>query len=147
MSEELAELGLAVMPTYYNAGGGYPNLSGPGRRTKLDGNQNHHHTIPLNITSHALVQNVVKNLTTSQTTTNNIQQQQPNNTQPVSPTTTTTMATTTTHTSEINSSNVNNAQMPPSLIANNPRHEVKLNAMPLVYYFLHENRIFYQENN
>lgn len=124
----------AAMPTYHNAGGGYPNVSAPARQAKLDGNQNHH-TIPSNVTSHPLIQNSTQQHSVpSNLTAGNIPSH------PVSPTMTTHSSVTapniTTH--------MNTASTPVILTSNainpgnttalpvNPRHEVKLNAMPYV---------------
>lgn len=122
------------MPTYHNAGGGYPNVSAPARQAKLDGNQNHH-TIPSNVTSHPLIQNSTQHNVPSNLSTSNIPSH------PVSPTMTThsnvTSANITSHMNTgsspvILTSNVTNPSNPAALSAN-PRHEVKLNAMPYVF--------------
>ncbi|XP_066583156.1 tyrosine-protein kinase CSK isoform X1 [Prorops nasuta] len=119
------------MPTYYNAGGGYPNVSAPAQQTKLDGNQNHH-TIPLNITSHALLQNTTQHTVPSNLPSSNIPSH------PVSPTMNTHSSVTSTNlTTHLNAttpaviltSNLSNPGNTNVLSANS-RHEVKLNAMP-----------------
>ncbi|KAG9436921.1 Tyrosine-protein kinase CSK [Apis mellifera carnica] len=119
------------MPTYHNAGGGYPNVSAPARQAKLDGNQNHH-TIPSNVTSHPLIQNSTQHNVPSNLSASNIPSH------PVSPTMTTHSNVTTPNiTSHMNTgstpviltSNVTNPSNPAALSVN-PRHEVKLNAMP-----------------
>lgn len=124
------------MPTYHNAGGGYPNVSAPARQAKLDGNQNHH-TIPSNVTSHPLIQNSIQQQqqqhgVPSNLTTGNIPSH------PVSPTMTTHSSVTTPSIT----THMNTASTPVILTSNtinpsnttalpvNPRHEVKLNAMP-----------------
>jgi len=132
----------AAMPTYHNAGGGYPNVSAPARQAKLDGNQNHH-TIPSNVTSHPLIQNTIQQQQQQQQqqhglpsnlTTGNIPSH------PVSPTMTTHSSVTTPSIT----THMNTASTPVILTSNiinpgnttalpvNPRHEVKLNAMPYV---------------
>jgi len=135
-----------AMPTYHNAGGGYPNVSAPARQAKLDGNQNHH-TIPSNVTSHPLIQN---------STQQQQQQQQhsvPSNlsagnipSHPVSPTMTTHSSVTTPNiTTHVNAapspviltSNVINPGANTTALPVNPRHEVKLNAMPYVSSLYH----------
>lgn len=122
------------MPTYHNAGGGYPNVSAPARQAKLDGNQNHH-TIPSNVTSHPLIQNSTQHNVPSNLSASNIPSH------PVSPTMTTHSNVTTPNiTSHMNTgstpviltSNVTNPSNPAALSVN-PRHEVKLNAMPYVF--------------
>ncbi|XP_014600870.1 PREDICTED: tyrosine-protein kinase CSK-like isoform X1 [Polistes canadensis] len=126
------ELTVAVaMPTYHNAGGGYPNVSAPARQAKLDGNQNHH-TIPSNVTSHPLIQNTTSHIAPPNLSASNIPSH------PVSPT----MTTHSSVTSSNLTSHLNTASSPVLLTSNvtnpgnttvlsaNPRHEVKLNAMP-----------------
>ncbi|XP_067214764.1 tyrosine-protein kinase CSK-like isoform X5 [Linepithema humile] len=127
----------AAMPTYHNAGGGYPNVSAPARQAKLDGNQNHH-TIPSNVTSHPLIQNSIQqqqqqHSVPSNLTAGNIPSH------PVSPTMTThsnvTASNITTHMNTASSpviltSNVINPGANTTALPVNPRHEVKLNAMP-----------------
>ena len=122
------------MPTYHNAGGGYPNVSAPARQAKLDGNQNHH-TIPSNVTSHPLIQNSTQHNVPSNLSASNIPSH------PVSPTMTTHSNVTSPNiTSHMNTgsppviltSNVTNPGNPAALSVN-PRHEVKLNAMPYVF--------------
>ncbi|XP_046747462.1 tyrosine-protein kinase CSK isoform X1 [Diprion similis] len=122
----------AVMPTYHNTGGGYPNISATPHQAKLDGNQNHH-TIPSNLTSHnSLSQNTTQHIASS-----NLHTVTP---LPVSPTMTPHSMSTNVTQSLIhggnlttpavimasNSGNIAN----PTPMTNNPRHEVKLNAMP-----------------
>ncbi|KZC13937.1 Tyrosine-protein kinase CSK, partial [Dufourea novaeangliae] len=121
-----------AMPTYHNAGGGYPNVSAPARQAKLDGNQNHH-TIPSNVTSHPLLQNsTTQHNVPSNLSASNIPSH------PVSPTMTThpnvTAPSITSHMNTgsppvILTTNVTNPSNPTALPVN-PRHEVKLNAMP-----------------
>lgn len=138
----------AAMPTYHNAGGGYPNVSAPTRQAKLDGNQNHH-TIPSNVTSHPLIQNSTQHSVPSNLTASNI----PSHT--VSPTMTTHSNVTTPNIT----THMNTASSPVILTSNvinpgntnalpiNPRHEVKLNAMPYVLSFLfHPNTKIYIHN-
>ncbi|KYM97655.1 PREDICTED: tyrosine-protein kinase CSK-like [Cyphomyrmex costatus] len=136
------------MPTYHNAGGGYPNVSAPARQAKLDGNQNHH-TIPLNVTSHPLIQNNTQQQQQQQQQRQQQQQQQhsvPSNltpgsipSHPVSPMMTThssvTTSNITTHMNTTSSpviltSNAINPGANTTALPTNPRHEVKLNAMP-----------------
>lgn len=127
-----------AMPTYHNAGGGYPNVSAAARQAKLDGNQNHH-TIPSNVTSHPLIQNSTQHNVPSNLSASNIPSH------PVSPTMTTHSNVTSPNiTSHMNtgsppviltSTNLANPSNPAALSAN-PRHEVKLNAMP--YVFIHD---------
>lgn len=118
-------------------------MSAPARQAKLDGNQNHH-TIPSNVTSHPLIQN---------STQQQQQQQQhsvPSNlsagnipSHPVSPTMTTHSSVTTPNiTTHVNAapspviltSNAINPGANTTALPVNPRHEVKLNAMPYVSY-------------
>lgn len=136
---------VAAMPTYHNAGGGYPNVSAPARQAKLDGNQNHH-TIPSNVTSHPLIQNSIQQQqqqhgVPSNLTTGNIPSH------PVSPIMTThssvTIPSITTHMNTVSTpviltSNTINPGNTTALPVN-LRHEVKLNAMP---YVLPENLYF-----
>lgn len=123
------------MPTYHNAGGVYPNVSAPARQAKLDSNQNHH-TIPSTITNHSLIHNTTQHSNSSNHTTSNIPSH------PVSPIMTThsniTSQNVTSHINALsspviitsNSTNSGNSNVLPT----NPRHEVKLNAMPYVLY-------------
>lgn len=130
------------MPTYHNTGGGYPNISATPRQSKLDGNQNHH-TIPSNITSH---NSLVGQQNATATTGTTIQQNVSSNLHPiplsanipphsVPPNVTSHVLpshgnpTTPALILPSNSGNITNN--PPGPLANqNPRHEVKLNAMP-----------------
>lgn len=125
---------VAAMPTYHNAGGGYPNVSAPARQAKLDGNQNHH-TIPSNVTSHPLIQNnIQQHSVPSNLTAGSIPSH------PVSPTMTTHSSVTTSNITHMNTtsspviltSNAINPGVNTTALPANPRHEVKLNAMPYV---------------
>ena len=125
----------AVMPTYHNAGGGYPNVSVPARQGKLDGNQNHHTTIPSNVTSHSLIQNTTQHSVPTNVIGSNMLPH------PVSPIMTShagvTSANVTTHMNPVPSPviltpNVTTNPGNTTAISANPRHEVKLNAMPYV---------------
>ncbi|XP_024945239.1 tyrosine-protein kinase CSK isoform X2 [Cephus cinctus] len=123
----------AVMPTYHNAGGGYPNVSAATHQAKLDGNQNHH-TIPSSVMSHSLIQNTSQpqHPISSNLTAPNVPSH------PVSPTMTThsnlTPHNVASHPNALSSPIIlptnatNSGNTPTSLV--NPRHEVKLNAMP-----------------
>lgn len=131
------------MPTYHNAGAGYPNVSAPARQSKVDGNQNHH-TIPSNITAHSLLQNALQSMQSIQSI-HSIPSLPSNLTgtnmlpHPVSPIMTTHSSVTSqnipTHMSPMPSPVI----LTPSVVTNpnnttalsaNMRHEVKLNAMP-----------------
>lgn len=131
------------MPTYHNAGGVYPNLSAPARQAKLDSNQNHHHTIPSTITNLSLLHNTTQHSNSSNLTASNI------SSHPVSPIMTThsniTSQNVTSHINALptpviitsNSTNSGNTNVLPT----NPRHEVKLNAMPYVLFWFVYNFI------
>lgn len=126
----------AAMPTYHNAGGGYPNVSAPARQAKLDGNQNHH-TIPSNVTSHPLIQNSTQQQQQQHSVSSNLTGNIPSH--PVSPTMTThsnvTASNITTHMNTASSPVIltSNAINPGANTTALPRHEVKLNAMPYVF--------------
>lgn len=134
-SSQIDRAHCAAMPTYHNAGGVYPNVSAPARQAKLDGNQNHH-TIPSNVTSHSLIQNSTQQHSVpSNLTAGNIPSH------PVSPTMTThsnvTTPNITTHVNTASSpviltSNAINSGANTTSLPVNPRHEVKLSAMPYV---------------
>ncbi|XP_034944024.1 tyrosine-protein kinase CSK [Chelonus insularis] len=128
------------MPTYHNAGAGYPNVSAPARQTKVDGNQNHH-TIPSNVTAQSLFQNALQSMQTIQSI-HSISSIPSNLTgsnmlpHPVSPIMTTHSSVTTqnapTHMSPVSSPVIltPNITNPSNTALVNTRHEVKLNAMP-----------------
>ncbi|KAI4491680.1 hypothetical protein M0804_003072 [Polistes exclamans] len=109
------------MPTYHNAGGGYPNVSAPARQAKLDGNQNHH-TIPSNVTSHPLIQNTTSHIAPPNLSASNIPSH------PVSPT----MTTHSSVTSSNLTSHLNTASSPVLLTSNvtNPGNTTVLSANP-----------------
>ncbi|KOX76660.1 hypothetical protein WN51_11013 [Melipona quadrifasciata] len=108
-----ATVGVA-MPTYHNAGGGYPNVSAPVRQAKLDGN---HHTIPSNVTSHPLIQNSTQHNVPSNLSASNIPSH------PVSPTMTTHSSVTTP-----NITNHMNTASPPVILTPNVTPNVTPNS-------------------
>ena len=120
------------MPMYFNVNDGYPNVSALIRQTKLNCNQNHQ-SLPSNVTTQTIIpiadqQSVSSlNLTTPNNLSNSLCTMTTHSN--VSSTQTASLQTNVVDSAVIITSNITNTSKNTALPIN-PRHEVKLNAMP-----------------